>query len=142
MTRTRSSRITAVLAATTLALVASCGSDDENESEQNDAPAADETDDAPADDAADDDSGDEGDADSEAITMADVEANADTDSCWAVIDGTVYDLTDWIDEHPGGPARIQNLCGTDATEDFGDQHGGAGAPADALANFEIGELAE
>ena len=35
-----------------------------------------------------------------------VAANATEDSCWAIIDDNVYDLTDWISSHPGGASRI------------------------------------
>lgn len=76
----------------------------------------------------------------QAISMAEVESNDSPDSCWAVLDETVYDLTTWIEEHPGGEARIKQLCGTDATEDFGAQHGGDSAPESQLAELEIGEL--
>lgn len=76
----------------------------------------------------------------QAISMAEVESNDSPDSCWAVLDETVYDLTTWIEEHPGGEARIEQLCGTDATEDFGAQHGGDSAPESQLAELEIGEL--
>lgn len=76
----------------------------------------------------------------DAVTMAEVEDNDTADSCWAVMEGTVYDLTDWVDQHPGGGNRIEALCGTDATEAFEDQHGGQDAPEDQLSEFEIGSL--
>lgn len=88
-----------------------------------------------ADDAAQDEAG-EGDV----VTMEEVEQNDSPDSCWAAIDGVAYDLTEWIEEHPGGADRIEALCGTDATEDFEGQHGGEEGPEDQLAEFEIGEL--
>lgn len=91
--------------------------------------------DADADDAGQQDGGDE-----EAVTMEDVEQNDSPDSCWAAIDGVAYDLTDWIEEHPGGADRIEALCGTDATDDFEDQHSGDERPEDQLTQFEIGEL--
>ncbi|MCH8570824.1 hypothetical protein LSI54_05550 [Nesterenkonia sp. AY15] len=74
------------------------------------------------------------------LTMDQVEENDSPDSCWAVMDGTVYDLTDWIEDHPGGADRIEGLCGTDAAEAFEAQHGGAERPEGQLAEFEIGTL--
>lgn len=74
------------------------------------------------------------------LTMAEVEENDAPESCWAVRDGTVYDLTEWIDEHPGGAARIEQLCGTDATDAFDAQHGGQDGPEGQLSEFEIGAL--
>ncbi|MGJ9407444.1 cytochrome b5 domain-containing protein, partial [Nesterenkonia aurantiaca] len=55
----------------------------------------------------------EQDSSDEALTMDQVEENDSPESCWAVMDGTVYDLTDWIEDHPGGADRIEGLCGTD-----------------------------
>lgn len=28
------------------------------------------------------------------------------------------DVTDWLDEHPGGPQALMNFMGRDATEEF------------------------
>lgn len=78
----------------------------------------------------------------QAITMAEVQENSTTDSCWAVIEQRVYDLTEWIDSHPGGPARIEQLCGTDATSDFTGQHAGQERPEQQLAEFAIGYVEE
>ncbi|MBL0005495.1 MAG: cytochrome b5 domain-containing protein [Actinomycetales bacterium] len=62
-------------------------------------------------------------------------------SCWAAVSGSVYDLTAWIGEHPGGRDRIIGLCGTDATAAFAAQHRGQGEPAEELTRFKIGTLA-
>lgn len=80
------------------------------------------------------------DAEGDAVTMEEVEQNDSPDSCWAAIDGVAYDLTEWIEEHPGGPDRIEALCGTDATDDFEGQHSGEERPEEQLSEFEIGEL--
>lgn len=74
------------------------------------------------------------------LTMADVQAHATPADCWAVVSGTVYDLTSWIAQHPGGEAVIEALCGTDATAAFTAQHQGQGKPTDTLAGFEIDVL--
>ena len=72
--------------------------------------------------------------------MAQVATHNSKDSCWAVVSGGVYDLTAWIDRHPGGDNVIKALCGTDGTAAFTAQHRGPGKPADALARFKIGML--
>lgn len=74
-------------------------------------------------------------------TMAQVAEHADAASCWAVVEGKVYDLTAWVQQHPGGNQAIVAICGKDATEQFTKKHGGEGKPATALARFEIGKLA-
>lgn len=74
-------------------------------------------------------------------TLADVAAHSSTADCWAAIAGSVYDLTDWIGQHPGGAEHITPLCGTDATAAFSTQHSGEAQPAGELAQFQIGQLA-
>ncbi|KAF2462389.1 FMN-dependent dehydrogenase-domain-containing protein [Lineolata rhizophorae] len=44
------------------------------------------------------------------------------DSCWVILYGTVYDVTSFIDEHPGGANIILKLAGTDATEEYDPIH--------------------
>lgn len=73
-------------------------------------------------------------------TMADVQKHATAQSCWAAIDGGVYDLTAWIAQHPGGPGPIEQLCGTDAAAAFTAQHGNNGAAKSELASLQIGVL--
>ncbi|GAA1425210.1 cytochrome b5-like heme/steroid binding domain-containing protein [Agrococcus citreus] len=87
----------------------------------------------------DDDDDEQG---SSEISIADVAEHDDSASCWAAIEGTVYDLTDWITEHPGGPERILGICGTDASDEFGGQHAGQADPTEQLSEFAIGALAE
>jgi cytochrome b involved in lipid metabolism len=75
-------------------------------------------------------------------TSAQVAAHSGASSCWAVINGTVYDLTSWINQHPGGPDRILSICGKDGTAAFEGQHGTQGRPNAILATFKIGTLAQ
>ena len=77
---------------------------------------------------------------SQSYTMADVAKHNSQTDCWAAIDGDVYDLTQWISRHPGGPDKIIGLCGTDATAAFAAQHGKDKAPQQRLAGFRIGAL--
>lgn len=74
------------------------------------------------------------------FTIADVQSNDSASSCWAAINGNVYDLTDWISQHPGGSSRIINLCGTDASSTFNGMHGGQSGPESALARYLLGPL--
>jgi hypothetical protein len=73
-------------------------------------------------------------------TMAQVKANNSAKSCWAVIDDYVYDLTKWINSHPGGPGAIVSLCGTDATASFKAQHQNQAKPAVRLDSYKLGPL--
>ena len=74
------------------------------------------------------------------FTLAEVAKHGTQDSCWAAVDNGVYDLTEWIGSHPGGPQRILNLCGTDASAAFRIQHGVKPRPNVQLDRLLIGYL--
>jgi cytochrome b involved in lipid metabolism len=74
--------------------------------------------------------------------MADVRANNSETSCWSAISGNVYNLTQWINSHPGGASRIRALCGTDGTSSFNAQHAGRSTPISTLAKYLLGPLAK
>ena len=44
------------------------------------------------------------------------------ESCWVILYGNVYDVTDFIPHHPGGSKVILQLAGTDATEKYDPIH--------------------
>ena len=73
-------------------------------------------------------------------TMAQVALHNNASSCWTVINGGVYDVTEWISQHPGGPAAILSLCGVNGSSAFNGQHSGDANPAAILASFKIGVL--
>ncbi len=75
-------------------------------------------------------------------SMREVESRDSAESCWTVIDGTVYDLTDWIGQHPGGEQAIEGLCGTDGSDTFNAQHGGSAQQEQRLEDYALGELAD
>lgn len=75
----------------------------------------------------------------ENYTLDQVASHNSADSRWSAIDGNVYDLTTWINRHPGGSKRIMGICGTDGTAKFNDEHGG-GEVSGTLAQFKIGAL--
>ncbi|KAB5549914.1 flavocytochrome c [Coniochaeta sp. 2T2.1] len=52
------------------------------------------------------------------FTMEEVAKHNKKDDLWVVVKGVVMDLTNWLDEHPGGPQAIMNFMGRDATEEF------------------------
>lgn len=72
--------------------------------------------------------------------MIEVASHNSVASCWTTINGGVYDLTAWIDRHPGGKEAILGLCGKDGSAAFDGQHGGQKRPAKELAGFQIGSL--
>lgn len=74
------------------------------------------------------------------FTLAEIKTHNTASSCYTTIRGTVYDLTSFIDGHPGGAQNILRICGTDGTSAFEDQHGGRPRPEQILKGFEIGVL--
>ncbi|KAF4963186.1 hypothetical protein FSARC_8764 [Fusarium sarcochroum] len=44
------------------------------------------------------------------------------DSCWVVLHGLVWNVTDFIDEHPGGAGLILKRAGQDATSSYEEVH--------------------
>ena len=75
-----------------------------------------------------------------ALTVTEVAKHGDAASCWSVVNGSVYDLTDWINKHPGGARRILSMCGKDASAAFTAQHGGEARPEAIRKQFLVGKL--
>jgi len=73
-------------------------------------------------------------------TVEQVRANNSAASCWTIIDGSVYNLTQWINAHPGGPGVIRSLCGVDGTASFKAQHENQRSPAQRLSSYLLGPL--
>jgi len=61
-------------------------------------------------------------------------------NCWSSINGKVYNLTNWISSHPGGPNKIIMICGKDGSQLFDAQHSGQTKPENILSGFYIGNL--
>lgn len=52
------------------------------------------------------------------ITMNEVSTHSSKADCWFVIGGKVYDVTNFLEEHPGGEEVLIEASGGDATQDF------------------------
>ncbi len=65
------------------------------------------------------------------------------DDCWMAINGKVYDVTDYVDKHPGSDSILEG-CGREATELFETRPMGSGTPhsdnaRQKLDDYEIGD---
>ncbi|KAF3769325.1 FMN-linked oxidoreductase [Cryphonectria parasitica EP155] len=56
------------------------------------------------------------------FTVEEVAKHTSPDSCWVILYGNVYDVTDFLAEHPGGSKIILKLAGKDATEEYDPIH--------------------
>ena len=75
-------------------------------------------------------------------SLSDIASRNKPTDCWTIVNGKVYDLTAWINKHPGGDQSILSICGIDGSNAFNKQHGGQGKPEKTLEGFYIGELAK
>ncbi|KAI7757749.1 hypothetical protein M8C21_031761 [Ambrosia artemisiifolia] len=59
--------------------------------------------------------------------------------CWIVVDGKVYDVSSYLEEHPGGDDVLLQVTGKDATEEFEDA-GHSKTARELMETFCVGEL--
>ncbi|CAN6461698.1 unnamed protein product [Victoria cruziana] len=71
-------------------------------------------------------------------TKAEVSRHNTRTDCWIIIKDKVYDVTSYVEEHPGGDAILTH-AGDDSTEGFyGPQH--ATRVFDMIGDFYVGDL--
>jgi cytochrome b involved in lipid metabolism len=63
------------------------------------------------------------------------------DDCWFIIDKSVYDITEYVSDHPGGIIIAQG-CGIDATQLFNSIPDHGKKALQILDSLKIGELTE
>lgn len=56
------------------------------------------------------------------LTGDEIARHKSADSCWVVINGVAYDVTDFLPEHPGGAGIILRYAGRDATAEYEPVH--------------------
>ncbi|KAF3337458.1 Cytochrome b5 [Carex littledalei] len=54
------------------------------------------------------------------FTLEEVSKHNSSTDCWLIINGKVYDVTKFLDDHPGGDDVLRSSTGKDATDDFED----------------------
>ncbi|KAG8762867.1 hypothetical protein FRC11_007465 [Ceratobasidium sp. 423] len=57
------------------------------------------------------------------LSAQEVATHNSPDSCWIIVSGKVYDVTEFLSEHPGGSAVLLRHAGKDATAAYEMAHG-------------------
>uniref|UniRef100_H0ZFT6 Cytochrome b5 n=1 Tax=Taeniopygia guttata TaxID=59729 RepID=H0ZFT6_TAEGU len=71
--------------------------------------------------------------------LEEVQKHNNSQSTWIIIHNRIYDVTKFLDEHPGGEEVLREQAGGDATENFEDV--GHSTDARTLSeSFIVGEL--
>jgi len=73
-------------------------------------------------------------------SLSDVASHKSTSDCWTTIENKIYNLTPFINQHPGGSSAILSLCGKDGTGAFNKKHAGQARPATELISLLVGNL--
>ena len=72
--------------------------------------------------------------------MEEVEKHNTVDDAWIVVKGAVFDVSAFVEDHPGGKNAIQKKAGTDATTVFTSIH--SEKAWGLLEKYYLGDLAK
>ncbi|GFZ10672.1 cytochrome B5 isoform D [Actinidia rufa] len=78
-------------------------------------------------------------ADQRGLSFAEVSSHNDSKDCWVIINAKVYDVTNFLADHPGGEEVLLAAAGKDASEEFEDVGHGSAARL-MLDEFYVGEV--
>lgn len=71
-------------------------------------------------------------------SLGNISKHNTSESCYSIINGYVYDLTMWVNLHPGGSKSILRICGIDGSRDFNKEHKGDSTVLSILGRYKIG----
>jgi cytochrome-b5 reductase len=72
-------------------------------------------------------------------TLDEVQKHSKADDLWIILHNKVYDITKYLEDHPGGSAILIEVAGTDATESF-EETGHSDEAREELEKYHIGDL--
>jgi cytochrome b involved in lipid metabolism len=72
------------------------------------------------------------------VDASEVAKHSTSEDCWIIVDSKIYDISGYIDDHPGGDSILKNAGGDSSEGVHGPQH----PPSmwDVLRLYYIGEL--
>jgi cytochrome b involved in lipid metabolism len=74
------------------------------------------------------------------LSTSEIKKHNTKSDCWSIVNGKVYNLTPYVQKHPGGSAVIANICGRDGTSSFTNQHNTQSKPNSVLSGFLLGAV--
>ncbi len=81
------------------------------------------------------------------LTEEEVAKHSQPSDCWIIIGGNVYNVTGFLNDHPGGAGEILPFCGQDATNAFASKNKNPASKhsqlaVNMLADYLIGKLGD
>lgn len=73
-------------------------------------------------------------------TLEEVAMHNSASDCWSSIDGFVYDMTQFINLHPGGEKAVAETCGIDGTAAYNGAHHGSARKIAEVQKYIVGVL--
>ncbi|KAG5506687.1 hypothetical protein JIQ42_06941 [Leishmania sp. Namibia] len=73
------------------------------------------------------------------IHLSEVEKHIREDDLWFIKDFKVYDITKFVDQHPGGVDTLLSVAGKDGTSEF-NAVGHSESAVEELARYYIGDI--
>ncbi len=74
------------------------------------------------------------------LTNSEIKTHNLKSDCWSIVNANVYNLTSYVQNHPGGASVIANICGKDGSQAFVNQHNTQGKPNNVLSSFLLGPV--
>jgi len=75
------------------------------------------------------------------VTMAELRRHNSEKDLWIAIDGHAYDMTKYVQHHPGGALLLIHMAGKDATDQFANYHP-ASVYKTLLPQYHVGEIVD